>query len=254
MKPKFWSNPLAADADEPSIAWGSSVLELILSSELLNSVGMRPLLKAENHCGIVHGVVRCLRSRVLLVLLAFAMADYAPAVEPVLPGVNAATGGISDGVIDEPATEGPRAHALVLHFLSAYDRSESDEAWGLMSPQTQAMLPLVKWRDDRTAFLQTAGEPLAHDIDKVTWYRNPPSAVQPGLYVTFKLRCQYALLQMCAEAVVLYSEKEGSPLTVLRHDRYSIERAAVQKLCLSHDLADVNFGDGGIIRIQCPPK
>lgn len=216
---------------------------------------MKPLLEAENHSGIVHGVVRRLRSCVLLVLLAFAMTDNAPAVEPWSPSVNAATtGSISNGVIDEPTTEGPRARALVLHFLSAYDRSESDEAWGLMSPQTQAMLPLVKWRDDRTAFLQTAGEPLAHDIDKVTWYRNPPSAVQPGLYVTFKLRCQYALLQMCAEAVVLYSEKEGNPLTVLRHDRYSIERAAVQKLCLSHDWADVNFGGGGIIRIQCPPK
>ena len=191
---------------------------------------MKHLLKAENHCGIVHGVVRRLRSRrVLLVLLAFAMADNAPAVEPVLPSVNAATSeGISDGAIDEPTTEGPRARALVLQFLSAYDRSESDEAWGLMSPQTQAMLPLVKWRDDRTAFLQAAGKPLGHDIDKVTWYRNPPSAVQPGLYVTFKLRCQYALLQMCSEAVVLYSEKEGSPLTVLRHDRYTIERAAVQ--------------------------
>jgi hypothetical protein len=216
---------------------------------------MKPLLKAENNCGIVHGVVRRLRSCLLLVLLAFAVAETVPAVEPGLPSVNAATsGGISDGVIDEPTTEGPRARALVLHFLSAYDRHESDEAWGLMSPQTQAMLPLVKWRDDRTAFLQTAGEPLAHDIDKVTWYRNPPSAVQPGLYVTFKLRCQYALLQMCAEAVVLYSEKEGSQLTVLRHDRYSIERAAVQKLCLTHDSADVNFGDGGIVRIQCPPK
>lgn len=236
------------------LRWSSFGLELSLSSGAANSVGMRPLLKAESRCGIVHGVVRRLRSRVLLVLLAFAMADNSPAVEPVLPSVNAAAGGIPDGVIDEPATEGPRAHALVLHFLSAYDRGESDEAWGLMSPQTQAMLPLVKWRNDRTAFLQTAGKPLAHDIDKVTWYRNPPSAVRPGLYVTFKLRCQYALLQMCAEAVVLYSEKEGSPLTVLRHDRYSIERAAVQKLCLSHDLADVNFGDGGIIRIQCPPK
>jgi len=218
---------------------------------------MKPLLKAGNQCGIVHGVARRLRSCGLLVLLAFAVAETAPAVEPEpgLPSVNAATsGGIADGAIDEPTTEGPRARALVLRFLSAYDRNESDEAWGLMSPQTQSMLPLVKWRDDRTAFLQTAGEALAHDIDKVTWYRNPPSAVQPGLYVTFKLRCQYALLQMCAEAVVLYSEKEGSPFTVLRHDRYSIERAAVQKLCLTHDAADVNFGDGGIIRIQCPPK
>jgi hypothetical protein len=219
------------------------------------SAGMKPLVKAAIRCGIVQGVVRRLRSRFLLVLLAFAFADTAPAVEPALPSASAATlGGISDGVIDEPTTEGPRARALVLRFLSAYDRSESDEAWGLMSPQTQVMLPLAKWRNDRTAFLHTAGEPRAHDIDKVTWYRNPPSAVQPGLYVTFQLLCQYALLQMCAEAVVLYSEKEGSPLAVLRHDRYSIERAAVQKLCLSHDWADLNFGNGGIIRIQCQPK
>lgn len=199
------------------------------------------------------GLVRRLRPSVLPVLLAFAVAETAPAVEPGLLSVNAATvGSVSDGVIDEPTIDGPRARALLFRFLSAYDRSESDEAWDLMMPQTQAMLPLVKWRKDRAAFLQAAGAPLTHNIDKVTWYRNPTNAVQPGLYVTFQLRCQYALLQVCAEAVVLYGENEGSPLAVLRYDRYSIERSAVQKLCLSHEWADVDLGNGGVIRIECP--
>jgi hypothetical protein len=62
------------------------------------------------------------------------------------------------------------------------------------------------------------------------------------------------MLQMCAEVVVLYSEKEGSPFTVLRHDRYAIERAAVQKLCLTQEIADVDFGNGRTVQIKCPPK
>jgi hypothetical protein len=143
---------------------------------------------------------------------------------------------------------------LVARFLAAYDRGASDEAWELMSPQTQAMLPLAKWHDDRIAFLETAGKPLAHDIGRVTWQRDPPSATQPGLYVTFEIRCRYALLEMCTEAVVLYSKRDKGPLTVLRHDRYAIERAAVQKLCSTHESAYVDFGNGGVMQIKCPPK
>ena len=58
------------------------------------------------------------------------MADNAPAVEPVSRKCSD-FGRHLDGVIDEPTTEGARARALVLQFLSAYDRSESDEAWDL---------------------------------------------------------------------------------------------------------------------------
>jgi hypothetical protein len=166
--------------------------------------------------------------------------------------INAGNG--SGGVIDEPATEAPVARALVSRFLTEYDGGENDEAWQLLSTKTQEMLPLPGWRDKRAAFLRAAGQPLGHDIEKVTWLRNPPNAPYPGLYAAFDVNCQYALLQMCTEVIVLYSEKEGASFTVMRYDQYSIERAAVRKLCLTNDTAQVSFGNGRVVQIKCPSK
>jgi hypothetical protein len=194
----------------------------------------------------------------VLTLLAFAVAAQANVFadsDPVFLRANAATpGNALDGVIEEPATEALLARAIVSRFLGAYDRSESDEAWGLLSPKTQQILPLPTWRDARAAFLKTAGGAVGHDIEKVTWLHSPPNSAPPGLYAVFDINCRYLMLQMCAEVVVLYSEKQGSPFTVLRHDHYGIERAAVRKLCLTHETADVDFGNGRMVQIKCPPK
>jgi hypothetical protein len=163
-------------------------------------------------------------------------------------------GNALDGVIEEPAIEAPAARAMASRFLAEYDGGENDAAWQLLSPKTQEMLPLPGWRDKRAAFLRAAGQPLGQDIEKVTWLRNPSNAPYPGLYAAFDVSCRYSLLQMCTEVIILYSEKEGTPFTVMRYDQYSIERAAVQKLCLTNDTAQVSFGNGRVVQIKCPSK
>jgi Protein of unknown function (DUF4019) len=159
-----------------------------------------------------------------------------------------------DGVIQEPVMQAPLARAIVSRFVALYDRSESDAAWELFSPKTQQILPLATWHSEHAAFLEAAGTAVGHEIEKVTWLRSPPNSAPPGLYAVFEIKCRYLMLQMCAEVVVLYSENAESAFTVLRHDHYSIERAAVQKLCLTHDTADVDFGNGRKVQIKCPPK
>jgi hypothetical protein len=156
--------------------------------------------------------------------------------------------------VAEPSREGPTTRALVSRFFAEYDQGASDLAWQMFSPKTQQILTLSDWRDKRAVFLRAAGIPLSHDIDKVTWLRDPANAPYPGLYGVFDVSCRYTLLQMCAEVIVLYSEKEGAPFTVMRHDQYSVEAAAVQRLCIANDTVQVNFGNGRVVQIKCPPK
>jgi hypothetical protein len=191
----------------------------------------------------------------LLAVLVFATAVPSIGVadaEPVPLKANAGKG--LDGAIEEPEKVGLLSRATVSRFLAEYDQGESDSAWQLFSPQTQQMLPLPEWREKRVTYLRAAGQPLGHDIGRVLWLRNPPNATYPGLYAVFDVNCRYTLLQMCAEVVVLYSEKDGSPFTVMRHDQFSIETAAVRRLCLTNDTAQVDFGNGRMVQIKCPSK
>jgi hypothetical protein len=156
------------------------------------------------------------------------------------------------GVIDEPAGQGVIARTVLDQYLSEYDRANANGGWMLLSPGLQHLTSLEKWQSDRIQFLSSVGVAAGHDIDKITWYLNPPHSQATGLYVAYDLSCHYSMLFFCGEVVILYSPKVGDPLTVMRHEHDIVTRESAQGLCKNKDIAHVDFGNGRTFDIQCP--
>jgi hypothetical protein len=156
------------------------------------------------------------------------------------------------GIIDEPAGQGAIAQSVLNQFLSEYDQANANGGWLLLSPGLQHLTSLEKWQSDRIQFLSSVGVAASHDIDKITWYLNPPHSEAPGLYVAYELSCHYSMLFFCGEVVILYSPKVGDPLTVMRHEHDIVTRESAQGLCKNKDIAHVDFGNGRTFDIQCP--
>jgi hypothetical protein len=155
------------------------------------------------------------------------------------------------GVIDEPAGQGAVVRGVLDKFLSEYDLAIGDGGWSLLSPGLQQLTSLEKWQSDRVQFLRSAGVVAGHDIEKITWYLNPPQSQALGLYAAYDLSCRYALLFYCGEVVILYSLKEGDPFAVMRHEHDVVTRESAQGLCKNKDIAHVDFGNGRTFDIQC---
>jgi hypothetical protein len=155
------------------------------------------------------------------------------------------------GVIEEPAGQGAIVRGLLDKFLSEYDQTSGDGGWSLLSPGLQRLSQLAKWQSDRVQFLSSAGAVAGHDIDKITWYLNPPHSEAVGLYVAYDLTCRYSLLFFCGEVVILFSPKEGDRFVVMRHDHDIVTRESAEGLCKNKDMAHVDFGNGRSFDILC---
>jgi hypothetical protein len=155
------------------------------------------------------------------------------------------------GVIDEPAGQGMVVRGLLDKFLSEYDQMDGDAGWSLLSPGLQQLTPLEKWQSDRVQFLKSAGVVAGHDVEKITWYLNPPQSQALGLYAAYDLSCHFALLFYCGEVVILYSPKVGDPFTVMRYEHDVVTHESAQGLCKNKDIAHVDFGNGRTFDIQC---
>jgi hypothetical protein len=172
----------------------------------------------------------------------------------VLDQTSESTPQTSLATIQESATVTEAARETVRTFLDAYDRSDSDAAWSHFAARTQEVLPLRTWHDTRASFFKMSGRAIGHEIKDVSWLRNPPNAESPGLYAVFKISCRYEELKICSEIVILYAATEGSPFTVLRHDRYAIDSRSLQKLCANRERVDIDLGGGQAVQIQCSSK
>jgi hypothetical protein len=155
------------------------------------------------------------------------------------------------GVIDEPAGQGAIVRGVLDKFLREYDQADGDGGWSSLTPGLQQLTSLDKWQSDRVQFLTLAGVVGGHDIDKITWYLNPPQSEALGLYAAYDLSCHFASLFYCGEVVILYSPKVGDPFTVMRYEHDVVTHESAQGLCKNKDIAHVDFGNGRTLDIQC---
>jgi hypothetical protein len=155
------------------------------------------------------------------------------------------------GVIDEPAGQGTIARGLLDKFLSEYDQAGGDGGWSLLSPGFQQLTSLAQWQSDRAQFVISAGVAGHHDVEKITWYLNPPHSQGPGLYAAYDMSCHYFLLFYCGEVVILYSPKVGDPFVVMRHDNDVVTFESASGLCKNKAVAHVDFGNGRTFDILC---
>lgn len=158
---------------------------------------------------------------------------------------------------EPPEADSPELRAaiedLTQDYLVAHDAGDFERAYAMLSPTLQQMSPYTDWREQATAALARFGKPQGHDILKITWYQNPPTAVLPGTYAAVDLRCHYERLAICNEVLLLRREKNGE-FRVSRHEQNALDDETLLEMCKRRDSAHIEFGSGSPVDVSCPHR
>ncbi|HZF16325.1 MAG TPA: DUF4019 domain-containing protein [Steroidobacteraceae bacterium] len=156
-----------------------------------------------------------------------------------------------------PEADSPELRAaveeLTQDYLVAHDAGDFERAYAMLSPTLQQLSPYTDWREHAAAALVRFGKPQGHDILKITWYQNPPTAVLPGTYAAVDLRCHYERLAICNEVLLVRREKNGE-FRISRHDQNALDDEMLLEMCKRKDRAHIEFGSGSPVDVSCPRR
>lgn len=111
-----------------------------------------------------------------------------------------------------------QSEQVLRDFIRALGDSRLEEAYEMLTPGMQELMPFDRWRQSEIEFWNTSGGSARYRNVKATWYKDPPGASLPGVYVAFDLDCQYENISLCHEILMLHQQSDGS-FRIMRHDR-----------------------------------
>jgi hypothetical protein len=123
------------------------------------------------------------------------------------------------------AEQDAKARETVARFISALDGGRAQEAYDLLTPAMRATTGFPQYESYVQELGNVSGRRLGRQAPKVTWYKDPPRAPLPGVYVSFRIPCAFANLKSCDEDILLH-EEPGGRFLVMRSHRNSVRKEA----------------------------
>ena len=77
-------------------------------------------------------------------------------------------------------------------WLAAKDGGRYEEAWALLSDRMKGASPLAQWRAAAERFNDRAGPVRGRQVTRISFYRDPPDAPEPGLYAAADFSADFA--------------------------------------------------------------
>lgn len=112
-----------------------------------------------------------------------------------------------DAVPDETTARG------VLEQSYAYFRDKDggryDGAYALMAPSMRSYLTRELYASESARFNAEAGRAEERRIMRLTWYRDPPDAPVPGLYVAADFRSRFPNIHLHCGYLMWHQEPDG---------------------------------------------
>lgn len=113
-----------------------------------------------------------------------------------------------------------RAQAHLERFLDAIDDMRVDDAYALFGDGFKAEVTRAQF----AAILERqGGTATQRQRHQTTWYKDPPQAPKPGIYVVFNLPCTLSDGRACMDSVVLHEPRNGA-FVVQRYERTYMTR------------------------------
>ena len=123
-------------------------------------------------------------------------------------------------------TDKSQSERVLRDFIRALGDSRYEEAYEMLTPGMQELTPFDQWRQSKIEFRNLSGGSARYRNVTATWYKDPPGASLPGVYVAFDLDCRYENISLCHEILMLHRQSDGS-FRIMRHDRtYAADGAA----------------------------
>lgn len=146
----------------------------------------------------------------------------------------------------QPTPEIDRAiRDATIRYFALVDAADGMRAHAIWSASNRAMTPLAERQALLSSSRKTAGEPLGHRIDKLTWYVNPEGADTPGLYVAVDYEKRYRNLALSCGYLMWFQEADGR-FVLVREESGTLTKAHAATMS-QNILAEVRT------QLRCPP-
>jgi Protein of unknown function (DUF4019) len=126
-----------------------------------------------------------------------------------------------------PTAELEKAIELLTYtYFSWKDARNYKQAYALLSTTT----PFEQWQSSAEKFNSQAGEVRSRKIKKITWYKDPAHAPQPGLYAAVDFAGQFVNVDTHCGYVVWHQGPKDSSFRLVREEENFIPKEIGQKL------------------------
>ncbi|WP_246152565.1 DUF4019 domain-containing protein [Sphingomonas montanisoli] len=133
--------------------------------------------------------------------------------------------------VGEPGTAAERAALMTATktWFDAQDHGKPTSAYKLIGPSMTAYLTPQLFADAQARFASEAGKLDRRVLTRISWYRDPPDAPAPGLYVATDFTALYANLDlMCG--YLMWHEAAPGRFELVREEQNYIDHAAAKAM------------------------
>ncbi len=113
-------------------------------------------------------------------------------------------------------------------YFKARDARGYDRAYAMIADSMRAYLTPELFRDSAARFVDEAGRPGGVEVHRLSWYRDPPDAPQPGLYVAADFTAHYANIELMCGYLMWRQGADGGFELVREEQNFVDRRAAAQ--------------------------
>jgi hypothetical protein len=109
---------------------------------------------------------------------------------------------------------------LTYEYFAAKDRGDVAAAFAMLAGPMREVTTLERWGSSLRQFNAVAGEVRSRQIKKVTWYKDPPRASQPGVYAAVDFASTFENINIHCGFVAWHRQPDGSFLVIREEQNY----------------------------------
>jgi len=129
------------------------------------------------------------------------------------------------------------AEAAAKDYLAAADSGNAESAYQYFSDLNKQNMSFDAYKSNLRQFNAQAGPLIEHQIVKVTWTKNSPSAPIPGVYAAIDLASRYANVDRDCGYLILYQPPPGGDFRVMREETNMIDNTTAASIAQMHSRA-----------------
>lgn len=130
----------------------------------------------------------------------------------------------------QPSAGDQQAVVAASHsYFSAKDTGRYRDAWSMLAESMKAANPAVSWQRSAADLNARAGAVRARRVTEITWYRDPPGAPRPGMYVAADYSGEFEKLEFVCGYLMWLLQPDGT-FRLTREEQNLFDKAAAKNL------------------------
>ncbi|OHT21010.1 hypothetical protein BHE75_03015 [Sphingomonas haloaromaticamans] len=114
-------------------------------------------------------------------------------------------------------------------YFAAKDGGDYHRAYALIAASMRGYLTEDFYTAEARRFNAEAGRAEARDVVRLTWYRDPPDAPEPGLYVAADFRSRFPNIHAHCGYLMWHQDADGQ-FRIVREEQSFIDKATAAQL------------------------